>query len=249
MKITVITAVYNRDRTIARAIRSVEAQSHDDIEHIVIDGASQDRTCEIIKACASPLVTLVSEPDKGIYDAINKGIRASSGDVIGLLHSDDRFAHDNVLREISACFEDETIDAVYADAAFFSEHAPDRLIRRYNSARFGPKQIAMGWMPAHTTLFLRRRVFDRFGLYKTDYKIAADFEFIARIFKDGAINARYIPEIWIHMQTGGASTADLHSKLTLNREVLRACRENGINSNYFKILSKYPLKLLEYVKR
>ena len=249
MKITVITAVYNREKTIARAINSVEAQSHNDIEHIVIDGASQDRTCEIIKACASPLVTLVSEPDEGIYDAINKGIRASSGDVIGLLHSDDRFAHQNVLSEVNACFDDETIDAVYADAAFFSEHAPDRLIRRYNSARFGPRQIPMGWMPAHTTLFLRRRVFDRFGLYKTDYKIAADFEFIARIFKDHAINARYVPDIWVHMQTGGASTASIGSKLTLNREVLRACKENDIDTNYLKIISKYPLKLLEYVKK
>lgn len=249
MKISIITAVYNRERTIGAAIRSVAAQTHDDIEHIVIDGASQDRTCDIVKACAGPLVTLVSEPDTGIYDAINKGIQGTSGEIIGLLHSDDRFAHDDVLSEVSTCFEDSRIDAVYADAAFFSEKAPDRLIRRYNSGRFSPAEIAMGWMPAHTTLFLRRQVFHRFGLYRTDYKIAADFEFIARIFKDGAINARYVPDVWVHMQSGGASTANLSSKVTLNREVLRACQENGIRTNYLKILSKYPFKLLEYVKR
>lgn len=248
MKISVITAVYNREGTIERSIRSVASQSHRDIEHLIIDGASQDRTCEIVQACSGPLVTFVSEPDKGIYDAINKGIRASSGEVIGLLHSDDRFAHDEVLSAVAGQFEDDTLDAVYADVAFFSEHSPEKLIRRYNSGRFNPDRVQGGWMPAHTSLFLRRRVFDRFGLYKTDYRIAADFEFIARIFKDHGIEARYVPDIWVHMQTGGASNAGLGSKITLNREILRACRENGIRSNYFKILSKYPLKLLEYVR-
>lgn len=249
MKISVITAVYNRENTVERAIRSVQTQNYQNIQHLVIDGASSDRTCEIINACASPLVTLVSEPDEGIYDAINKGIRASDGEIIGLLHSDDRFAHNEVLSAVAEHFKDETLDAVYADSAFFSERAPQKLIRRFDSGRFGPNKIHLGWVPAHTALFLRRRVFDRFGLYKTDYRIAADFEFIARIFKDGAIVARYVPQVWVHMQTGGASTAGLASKITGNREIMRACRENGINSNYFKILSKYPLKLLEYVKR
>lgn len=249
MKISIITAVYNREGTIARAIRSVQSQDHDDVEHLVIDGASHDRTCEIVKECASPLVTLVSEPDEGIYDAINKGIRAADGEVIGLLHSDDRFAHEGVLSAVASHFQDASLDAVYADAAFFSERAPDKLIRRFNSGRFGPEKIQMGWVPAHTALFLRRRVFDRFGLYKTDYRIAADFEFIARIFKGGGITSRYVPEVWAHMQTGGVSTAGLSSNIVGNREILRACRENGISSNYFKILSKYPLKLLEYVVR
>lgn len=249
MKISVITAVYNREGTIERAIRSVASQSYRDIEHLIIDGASRDRTCEIVRACSGPLVSLISEPDKGIYDAINKGIRASSGEVIGLLHSDDRFAHDEVLGRIAAHFEDDAVDAVYADVAFFSGRSPDKLIRRYNSRRFAPDRLSSGWMPAHTSLFLRRRVFDRFGLYKTDYRIAADFEFIARIFKDDGIVARYVPEIWVNMQTGGASDAGIGSKITLNQEILRACRENGIRSNYFKILAKYPLKFLEYARR
>ena len=249
MKISIITAVYNREDTIARAIHSVQEQDHPDVEHLVIDGASRDRTCEIVKACASPLVSLVSEPDEGIYDAINKGIRAATGEVIGLLHSDDRFAHARVLSALASHFEDTSLDAVYADVAFFSDHSPDKLIRRFNSGRFHPDRIQMGWVPAHTALFLRRRVFDRFGLYKTNYRIAADFEYIARIFKDGGISARYVPEVWVHMQNGGVSTAGLASRITGNREILRACRENGISSNYLKILSKYPLKLLEYVAR
>lgn len=249
MKISVITAVYNREDTIARAIRSVEAQDHGDVEHLVIDGASRDRTCAIVRDCASPLVTLSSEPDAGIYDAINKGVRRASGEVIGLLHSDDRFAHERVLSTVAAQFADPALDAAYADAAFFAPDAPDRLVRHYNSSRFSPARIGMGWMPAHTTLFLRRRVFERFGLYKTDYRIAADFEFVARILKDEDIVSRYVPDIWVHMQTGGVSNAGLASKLTLNREVLRACRENGIPTNYFNILSKYPLKFLEYFSK
>lgn len=248
MKISVITAVYNRQGTIERSIRSVASQSHFDIEHLIIDGVSQDLTCEIVQACAGPIVTFVSEPDNGIYDAINKGIRASRGEVIALLHSDDRFAHDEVLSGVAAHFEDNALDAVYADVTFFSAQSPGKVIRRYNSGRFSPSKIPWGWMPAHTALFLRRRVFDRFGLYKTDYRIAADFEFIARIFKGGAIMARYVPEVWVNMQAGGISNAGLRSKIILNREIMRACRENGIRSNYLKILSKYPLKLLEYVR-
>lgn len=247
MKVSIITAVYNREATIARTIRSVERQSHGDIEHLIIDGASRDRTREIVEDCASPLVTFLSEPDNGIYDALNKGIAAASGEVIGLLHSDDRFAHDQVLSTAARYFEDPSVDAVYGDAAFFSMQAPDRLTRRYNSGLFNPGRIQMGMMPAHTALFLRRGVFERFGLYKTDYRIAADFEFIARIFKDGALKSHYVSDIWVHMQTGGASTSGLASNLVILSENLRACRENGIPSSYFKILRKYPLKLSGYV--
>tara|TARA_R100000365_G_C2748294_1_gene79431 strand:+ start:4025 stop:4774 length:750 start_codon:yes stop_codon:yes gene_type:complete len=246
MDISIVTAVFNREKSIARALASVAAQSWPHTEHLVIDGASRDRTCEIVRTHAGPNVSLVSEPDAGIYDAINKGLRLARGDIIGVLHSDDLFAHPDVLRMVAAHFEDPALDAVYADAAFFSSHEPGKLIRRYNSGRFVPSRIQYGWMPAHTTLFLRRSVFDRFGHYKTNYRIAADFEFIARIFKDGALKAHYVPEIWVHMQTGGASTAGFSSTLTIARESLRACRENGISSNYLKILSKYPFKLLEY---
>lgn len=248
MKISIITAVYNRENSVARAIRSVEEQSHRDIEHLVIDGASTDRTCEIIRQYNSPYVTLRSEPDDGIYDALNKGISMADGDVVGLLHSDDLFANSDVLSKVASCFEDPSLDAVYADAAFFSSR-PDRLKRRFDSSRFKPRRIGFGWMPAHTTLFLRRAVFEKYGLYKTDYQIAADFEFIARIFKNGTLKSRYVPEVWVHMQTGGASTAGLASNIVGNREILRACRENDIRSNYFMLLSKYPLKLLEYVRR
>jgi glycosyltransferase involved in cell wall biosynthesis len=248
MKISVITAVYNRANSIARAVKSVQCQSHADVEHIVIDGASDDGTLSILHACLGDKMVLVSEPDKGIYDALNKGLSLASGEVIGLMHSDDLYANEHVLAEVSQAFADSTVDAVYGDAAFFHSGAPSELVRRYRSSRFSPKSIAWGWMPAHTALFLRRSVYERYGVFKTSYSIAADFEFVARAFYGGCLHARYIPKVWVHMQSGGASTGGWRSSLRLNQEVIRACRENGISTNWFKLLSKYPLKLLEFLK-
>lgn len=246
--ISVITAVYNRAATIGRAMDSLAEQTHP-AEHVVIDGASTDGTLDIVRDRAGAGDTVISEPDNGIYDALNKGIAAAKGDVIGLLHSDDLFASPTVLARIAEMFDaDADLDAVYADAAFFRPEAPDRIIRRYRSARFSPARIGWGLMPAHTTLYLRRRVFDHHGLYRTDYRIAADYEFIARIFKDGTLKARYEPDVWVKMQTGGISTGGLRSTIQINREVLRACRSNGIKINWFKLLSKYPAKIAEFLR-
>jgi glycosyltransferase involved in cell wall biosynthesis len=249
MKISVITAVYNRASTIARTIDSVASQSYSDVEHIIINGSSSDGTLDVIEQNRNPRMVVHSEPDKGIYDALNKGIERATGDVIGVLHSDDLFAGPGVLTKVAQLFDDQSLDAVYADAAFFNPGKLGKLVRRYDSSRFAPEKIARGWMPAHTTLFLRRGVFERFGLYRIDYKIAADFEFVARTFGSGALKAVYVPEVWVQMQMGGVSTGGLQSKILMNREVMRACRENNIRTSYAKILSKYPMKLFDYLKR
>jgi glycosyltransferase involved in cell wall biosynthesis len=249
MKISVVTAVYNREATIARAIDSFEKQSWMNKQQVVVDGASKDGTLEIVHSYTNDNAIIVSEQDKGIYDAINKGIALATGDVIGLLHSDDFFAHTDVLSEIAEAFEDPNLDIVYADAAFFSPGKPDHITRRYNSSRFSASRIRNGWMPAHTTMYARRRVFEEYGNYRKDFKIAADFEFIARTFGSGQIRSRYVPEIWMMMQTGGASTGGIKSKLLLNKEVLRACRMNRIPTSYPRLLSKYPEKLLELIRR
>jgi len=249
MKISVVTAVYNRASTIGHTIDSVASQSYSDAEHIIIDGGSRDGTLDVIERSQNARMIVRSEPDKGIYDALNKGIERAKGDIIGVLHSDDLFAGPGVLEKIAQLFDDPSLDAVYADAAFFNPGKPGKIVRRYDSSRFTPEKIAGGWIPAHTTLFLRRRVFERFGLYRIDYKIAADFEFIARIFSSGTLKAVYVPEVWVQMQMGGISTGGLQSKILLNREVMRACRENNIRTNYAKILSKYPAKLFDYLKR
>lgn len=248
MKISAIMACYNSEATIRRAIGSFLDQTHADRELVVVDGDSRDGTCAVVEGFDSPLIRLASEPDRGIYDAINKGIGRAQGQIIGILHSNDRLAHPGVLARVAETFAADDLDAAYADVTFFAPEAPDRVTRRYDSSRFAPAALAQGLMPAHTSLFLHRRVFETFGLYRADYRIAGDFEFVARIFKDGRLRARYLPEVWVHMLAGGASTAGLGAKVTLNREVRRACRENGIATSYPRLLSKYPRKILELIR-
>ncbi len=247
MKVSIITAVYNRVDSIERAVHSVQSQDYPDIEHIVVDGGSTDGTLQKLKTCLGRDVVLVSEPDRGMYDAINKGLRVATGDVIGLLHSDDYFESNRILSDVVTEFLDSSIDAVYGDAAFFSGEAPDRIVRRYSSAKFKPSRLGWGWMPAHTTLFIRRENYLRIGEYKLDYTIAADFDFVCRAFNLNQIRYSYIPKVLVKMQTGGLSSAGWRNTFNLNKEVMRACRENGIHTNWLKLLSKYPLKALEYM--
>lgn len=248
MKFSIITAVFNRADSIVHAVASVQQQTHADVEHVVIDGASTDGTLQILQNCLNERAVLISESDCGIYDAINKGIFRSTGDIIGLMHSDDMFSDENVLANVADVFIKNDVDAVYGDAAFFRAEAREKFVRRYRSDRFSPDMLAWGWMPAHTAFFLRRRVVDQYGVYKIDYRIAADFEFIARIFSSGQLRTKYMPKVLVHMRTGGVSTGGWRNTLRLNQEVLRACRENGIRTNMLKILSKYPLKALEVLR-
>lgn len=247
-KFSIITAVFNRAETILNAVNSVQAQTYTNTEHVVVDGASTDGTVDILKQHLGVNTVFLSESDKGIYDALNKGIALATGDIIGFMHSDDSYANVRVLETVARAFEASDVDGVYADVLFFHPAAPDKPVRRYRSDRFSADRLAWGWMPAHTTLFLRRRVYEQYGYFKSTYKIAADFEFIVRILADRKIKLAYIPEVLVHMNTGGASTAGLKSTIRLNQEVKRACAENGIRTNWFKILSKYPLKMLEYIR-
>ncbi len=244
MKFSVITVVFNAVATVADAVRSVQSQTHPDVQHIIIDGASTDGTLDVLHAILNDCVLLISEPDKGIYDAMNKGLARADGEVICFLNADDVYAHSDVLSQVNTILAKGS-DALYGDVAYFRADAPEKMVRRYRSGRFRPDRIAYGWMPAHPALFLRQTVYEHVGLFRTDYSIAGDFEFIARAFGGGTLRLEYLPEILVRMRMGGVSTANWRSKVVLNREVLRACRENGVHTNMLKILSKYPLKLLE----
>lgn len=246
MKISIVTVAYNAAPTIAGTLESVAAQVHPEIEHIVVDGASTDGTLAIVERQGKHVARLISEPDRGIYDAMNKGVRVATGDVVGFLNADDVYAHQNVLATVAAIMKREHLDALFGDVAFFSAESHARTLRRYSSARFRPDRIAWGWMPAHPALFVRREVFQRVGGFRTDYRIAGDFEFVARAFGKNSLRYRHLPEVLVRMLTGGISTGGWRNTLLLNREVLRACRENEIRTNMLKILSKYPAKLLEY---
>ena len=246
VKITIITVAYNAASTVASTIHSVAVQTYPHIEHILIDGASEDKTVEIAQQASGRISRLLSEPDVGVYDAMNKGLAFASGDVIGFLNADDVYADKDVLSRVMEIMEREELDALLGDVEFFKPENPARTVRRYRSARFKPDRIAFGWMPAHPALFLRRHVYERFGLFRTDYRIAGDFEFCARIFRDETLAYRSVPETLVRMRTGGISTGGWRSTLLLNREVVRACRENGIDTNILKIFSKYPAKVLEF---
>ena len=249
MRVSIITACYNRAATIGEALQSVAAQTHDDIEHIVVDGGSTDGTLEVLERHRAALAKFIPGPDQGLYDALNKGVAAATGDIVGFLHADDLYARDDVIAAVVERMQSQSLDALYGDVAFVRAHDVGAVVRVYSSRRFHPARIAWGWMPAHPALFLRRAVYRQHGGFKTDYRIAADFEFVARIFSTGTLRYAYLPQVLIKMRLGGVSTRGWRSTLTLNREVMRACRENGIATNYFKILSKYPAKALEFIVR
>jgi glycosyltransferase involved in cell wall biosynthesis len=249
MKISIITVAFNAVDTLADTLKSVASQTHAEIEHIIIDGASTDGTQELIARYTSRITRFLSEPDSGIYDAMNKGLSLATGEVIGFLNADDVYTNDDVLQHVAEIMTHDDLGAVFGDAEFVNPVRPTCSVRRYRSDHFRPDRIAWGWMPAHPALFLRRGVYERFGVFRTDYRIAGDFELVARIFHDGTIRYRHVDEVWVRMRTGGISTGGWRNTVLLNREVLRACKENGIPTSLLKILSKYPVKLFEFLRR
>lgn len=247
MKASVITVCRNSASTIEDTIRSVASQDHANIEHIVIDGASTDGTLDVVDRYRDGLANIISEPDRGIYDAMNKGVALASGEVICFLNSDDIYANEAVISKVVDRLQRHDLDAVYGDVEFFKNETPGTALRRYRSDRFRPDRIGWGWMPAHPALFIRRRVFDQYGGFRINYRIAGDFEFVARIFRGDTLRYCHLPEVLVRMRIRGVSTAGWRNTWLLNREVLQACRENGIPTNIFKILSKYPAKIFEYL--
>ncbi len=248
MKISVITVAYNSAATIAATMDSVAKQSYAEMEHLVVDGASNDDTVNIAQARSTPRTVIRSEPDKGIYDAMNKGLARATGDIVCFLNADDAYADTEVLARVAHEMQLHRLDALYGDVIFFRADAPHRSVRRYRSDRFHPNRLGYGWMPAHPALFMKRSIYEQLGGFRTHFRIAGDFDFIARAFGPGQLRYRHLPDIMVRMQAGGASNAGFRSKWRLNREVLQSCRENGIHTNLFKILSKYPIKLMELLR-
>lgn len=246
MKISIITVTYNSSRTIEDTIKSVLQQSYKDYEYLVIDGGSQDETIDIIKSYEPEFngrLRWISESDKGMYDAMNKGIKMASGDVVGILNSDDYYTTANVLSEIVKVFADSNIDAVYGDIHFIRDGQPERCVRYYSSRLFHRRWLRYGFMPAHPSFYARHTIYDNAGLYKTDYKIGADYEMMVRLFHGHRIKAKYLPMDFVTMRTGGASTRNVQSRLTLIKEDVRACRENGLYTNSFLISIKFFYKV------
>jgi len=227
-KISVVTAVWNRAGTIGAAIESVQQQTYGNVEHVIQDGGSTDGTLDIVRKMATPATALVSERDSGIYDAINRGILRASGDVIGLMHSDDFFATASVLEHVAQAFTDPDIDGVYGDLDYVSADDTSHVIRHWRSGVYEPRKLARGWMPPHPTLYLRRQVFDQWGLYDPSFRIAADYDAMLRYLAKGRIRVAYIPEVMVKMRMGGASNRSLKHIIRKSREDLSALRRNGV---------------------
>jgi len=245
MKVSLITVSYNSAETITDTIESIHSQDFDDIEYIIVDGASKDNTVEIIKSYGAKIDKWISEPDKGIYDAMNKAINMATGEVVGILNSDDFYSATSVISQVADAFGDSTIDAVFGDLVFVDPKNLKKVVRKYSSAKWYPEKFAKGFMPAHPTFFVRRKYYEQIGLFKTDYKIAADYELLIRFLYVRKLKYKYLPLNMVTMRKGGVSSNGIMSNIILNDEIIRGCRENGIQTNVFKVYPKYFTKLFE----
>lgn len=245
MKVSIITACYNSGCTIADTLSSVSGQSYKPIEHILVDGLSTDRTLSTIEHYRDRISTLISEKDDGIYDALNKGIRCATGEIIGFLHSDDVYADRDVIEEVVQCFHNSAVDVIYGNLFVVDPENLQKLFRIYDASGFSPRHFKYGLMPPHPAVFMRKEVYERFGFFNMDYTIAADFEFLLRVFTNPEIRTRFIDRTLVIMRKGGASSKNLASNFIINKDMLNACRNNGVSTNYMLIYAKYVVRILE----
>jgi glycosyltransferase len=252
-KISLITACFNNEKTIAETLKSVTGQTYANIEHIIIDGASTDGTVAIIQSQISNLkspayrtgrqisIQFISEPDKGIYDALNKGINLATGDVIGFLHADDLFFSNQIAALIVDAFEQNNVEAVYGNLQYVSKENTNNVVRNWVSSEFTPAKLKQGWMPAHPTLYLKKEVYSNFGLFNLKYHIAADYDFMLRILS-GGVSTFYIPQYIVKMRVGGKSNSikNLMNKMKEDLNALKKNKVGGIYSLLLKNVSKLP---------
>lgn len=247
IKVSVVTVVRNAAETLSRTLESVSSQSYSNIEHILIDGASTDLSFEIAKSF-SHLAQMVSEPDRGIYDAMNKGLALATGDVVVFLNADDFFVSNDAIASAVEIIASEDLDVLSGNVAYFRPGKPSKVVRLYDSSHFNNTKLENGLMPAHPGLFVRRQLLQEAGGFNASYRVAGDFELMAKMLTNNPeLRLKHFPRVLVKMQLGGASTFDLRTRWRINQELLRACRENGIKTNMMKLMMRYPRKLLEYV--
>lgn len=241
MKVTVITATYNSADTLESCIQSVLTQTCKNIEYLIIDGASTDGTPEILQKYKTQITKFVSEPDTGIYDALNKGLHLATGDIVGFLHADDLFENPEVLTQIVEIFQSKNCDAVYGNLTYISKDNPDKLIRNWISKPFTPGLLYKGWMPPHPTLFLHREVYEQFGSFDTSYSIAADYDFMLRIFSRGIVSI-HLNQYITKMRVGGKSNSfkNLIKKMQEDLKALKKNKVGGFYSLFLKNITKVP---------
>lgn len=248
MKISIITATYRSARTLVDTINSVRKQTWQETEHIIIDGGSTDGTMEIVAANAH-LRKVVSEPDHGIYDAMNKGIRLADGDVIGILNADDFYADDQVLEAVAACFEDPEVDAVYGDLVYVHPEDTTKVVRRWKAGKYHPGNFRWGWMPPHPTFFVRRRIYEQFGIFNLEMATCGDYELMLRFIHRHGIRLAYLPRVLVKMRAGGASNVSLAARLRANHHDRLAWTVNGLSPFWFTMYLKPLRKIGQFLMR
>jgi glycosyltransferase involved in cell wall biosynthesis len=244
IKVSIITVVWNNNTTIKNAINSVLSQTYKNIEYIIIDGGSTDGSVEVIEKYRDKISVFLSESDKGIYDALNKGIDLSTGEVITILHSDDLFYDNSVVSDMMNRVSETNAEICFSDMVIV-DSSLKKVLRYYMSSYFSPWMFRIGWMPPHPTCFIKKSLFDEFGLYSLDYKIAGDFDFLVRIFYSRDINWGYLNRITVKMRQGGVSNDGFSSKRVIAREINQSLRENNVWSLPIFQLGRYAIRLLE----
>ncbi len=249
MKISVITVTFNSAATVRDTLESVLKQEYKDYEYLVIDGCSKDNTVDIIKEYEPKFggrMKWVSEKDKGMYDGINKGIRMATGDVVGIINSDDFYHRTDIFNIINRAFEENKgIQAIYGDVRFVNPDNLEKTVRYYSSKNWKPWRFRFGFMPAHPTFFTYKENFEKYGYYQYDYHIAADYELLIRHLYTNKVPAKYVPIDFMKMRTGGRSTNGWKANVLLNKEIVRGCKENGIYTNMPLLFMKYFIKVFE----
>lgn len=247
MKISIITITYNSEKTVEDTIKSVVSQDFPNVEYLIIDGLSKDKTLQVVNKYSAYIDKVVSEKDKGLYDALNKGIKHATGEVIGMLHSDDVYANNQVLSKVAQQFAiDPALEAVYADLVFVDRDNTDKVLRTWKSGAYKEDAFKQGWMPPHPTFFVKKSVYERLGGFNLDLKLSADYELMLRFIHKEKIKIAYLPEIIVKMRMGGISNTSFFVKLKANMEDKLAWKLNGVKPGWFTTIRKPLKKLSQY---
>jgi len=249
LKISVITVSYNAEKYLESTIHSVLSQNHKDVEYIIVDGNSKDNTVQIIRKFEDKISKWISEPDKGMFDALNKGISMATGDVIGMLHTDDFYPNEDVLSAVSDAFEKHGVDIVYGDLEYVDPIDTKKVFRKWIGKPYVRSRFTKGWMPAHTTFYFKRNLIQRFGLYDLFFKTASDYEFMLRYMYRNNASAYYLPKMLVTMRIGGMSNISLKNRIAANRNDRLAMEANGIPFPFLVSLLKPLSKLHQYISK
>lgn len=247
MKVSIITVVFNNCKTIKEAISSVQNQNYSNLEHIIVDGGSTDGTVDIIRKLIDKNSVFVSEKDNGLYDALNKGIKLATGNVIGILHSDDVFNSNEVISDIVYAFTKNNVDSVYADLVYVNRQKTEKVVRNWVSGDFSKRKFLLGWMPPHPTFFVKREIFIRYGSYDTEFKSAADYELMLRFLYKYNITTYYLPKTLVRMRLGGESNKSIKNRLKANHEDYKAWQKNNLSPNAYLRILKPLIKIPQFI--